>query len=157
MIYNIIIYIIHNTYNLFQVPPGRVLPGAGERQWEGARAHFSLHKVGRRGQAVQPRREAGGAQQSLLHQHHQPLRLDILLWLPRYHIRSDAQRSHGQPHPLPSPRPQSLHGGWRGERLSPSSVTSLSPVTPWQALLFLCDVTESRDTVTGSLVPLWRH
>ena len=116
--------IIHR--NLFQVPPGRVLPGAGGDQPEaGPCTHVSLQQVGRGRKTLQPSRASCGAQQSLIHQHHQPLRINFLLRLPRYNIWSDAKRSHGELDALSPPRPHPVQGGWRGQRLPASSVTSL--------------------------------
>ena len=68
----------------------RVLAGSGEGGAGGrvSGPHVALQQVGGRGGPLQPGGETRGAEQSLLHQHHEPFRLDLLLRISRYHLRS---------------------------------------------------------------------
>ena len=111
----------------------RVLAGSGEGGAGGrvSGPHVALQQVGGRGGPLQPGGETRGAEQSLLHQHHQPFRLDLLLRISRYHLRSMysvfsaiakftpffagyAKRSSGQSDALPAPWHDPLQGGAGG-------------------------------------------
>ena len=135
----------------------RVLPGSGEGGAGGrvSGPHVALQQVGGRGGPLQPGGETRGAEQSLLHQHHQPLRLHLLLRIPRYHLRSTysvfsaiakftqhhpllcagyAKRSPGQSDAVPAPWHDPLQGGAGGR----GGGHPAAAVTPRARVLVTC-------------------
>ncbi len=102
------------TYQLFQVSSlsVRVASPCGRRRcsWRSASNAISglqhardnniLFKMGPNLREVKTQREAGRAQQSVVHQHDKSLRLDVLLRLPGHHLRGHAQLPHRQRHPV---------------------------------------------------------